>query len=85
MTGEKLRELHRAEPFRLFRLHLADGRSIEVRHPELMAISASGRIAVVFVPDAQSNANHHIDTLMITDVELSGNGQTPGGNIKRDA
>ena len=61
MNAEKIRETLRARPFRRFYLCLADGRQIRVIHPELVALSASGRSATVFGPR---------DELEIVDVPL---------------
>ena len=73
MTIEKLRELHRAQPFRPFIIHLADGRSVMVRHPELLAASPTGRTVVVIEPD---DSMHMIDLLLVTDLEVKANGRT---------
>jgi len=70
MTSDKLKEVLKAEPFAPFRLHLADGRSIDVPHPELMAISPSGRVAYVFRQGNRHDSGHHFDVLMITDIEV---------------
>jgi hypothetical protein len=35
----------KARPFRPFSMHLVDGRELEVRHPELIALTAGGRLA----------------------------------------
>jgi hypothetical protein len=50
MIISKLRRVHRARPFRPFVLHLADGREIQVRHPELLAIDAADNTAYVIWP-----------------------------------
>ena len=34
----------RAAPFQPFDIHLADGRAIAVRHPEMVAVTEGGRI-----------------------------------------
>ena len=39
MTVDQLRRMHQARPFQPFEIYLADGRSIAVDHPELLAIS----------------------------------------------
>ena len=44
MTLEKIREAWAARPFRPFAIHLADGRSVFVRHPEFLAMAPSGRV-----------------------------------------
>jgi len=73
MTSEKIHELHLARPFRPFTIHLADGRKIPVHHPEFMAESPTGRIAIVF----RANGTHeYIDLLLVTSVEVKANGLT---------
>jgi len=67
MTADRLREAHTKTPFRPFVLHMSDGRSLRVRHPELLAIAPSGRTAVVIEAD---DSHHIVDVLMITDIEF---------------
>jgi len=45
MTAEELIELLEERPFKPLRLHLADGRMREIRHPE-MAIVATDSVAI---------------------------------------
>lgn len=68
MTVERLRDALRAQPFRPFTLHLADGRAIPVRHSEWALASPSGRTTVVIQPDDSLNI---IDLLLVTDLEFS--------------
>ena len=70
MTSDKLREVLRAEPFNPFVVHMADGRALTVNHPELMAISPSGRIAYLFETGDRHDSGHHIEILMITSIEV---------------
>jgi len=65
MTSDKLREGIRAQPFRPFVVHLADGRRIAISHPESISLSASGRIAHVFALDETS---HFVDVFMVTEM-----------------
>lgn len=67
MTSERLREAHQARPFRAFTLHMSDGRSHRVKHPEALAVSPSGRTAVLFTP---KDATHFIGLLLVTDIEI---------------
>lgn len=67
MTSEKLREALKSEPFRPFRLHLGGGRSLDVQHPELVAVSPSGRTAAVYRP---KDALEIIDVLMVQSIEF---------------
>lgn len=47
MIIDRIRQLHRAEPFRPFRIDLSDSRSIDVARAENLAIGErSGTIAV---------------------------------------
>ena len=46
MTTDQLNSFIPARPFRPFRIHMADGRTVDVNHPEWIAY-ASGRIALV--------------------------------------
>ena len=73
MTIEKLRTLHEARPFRPFTIHLADGRSVRVEHPEFLARSPSGRTIYVEEP---GDLGHHIDLLLLTDLSPD-NGARP--------
>ena len=67
MTIEQLRNFYSAQPFQPFIMHLADGRSIPVLHPEFMASAPSGRTITVYQPDDTLNV---IDLLLVTDLEL---------------
>jgi hypothetical protein len=66
MTIEQLRAVYDAQPFRPFDLHLADGRSLPVRHRDFM-MTVRGRTVVVAEPDGRL---HILDHLMVTDIEL---------------
>lgn len=74
MTTDQIRNALRAQPFRPFRLHLADGRSFEIRHAEFMALSPGGRIVIVF---AQADACEIIDLLLVTSLEILESAGTP--------
>lgn len=41
MTPQNLLSYVKAEPFRPFRLHLASGRTLEIRHPEMIKVIRS--------------------------------------------
>jgi hypothetical protein len=68
MTVEQLREVWKADPFRPFIIHLADGRNIAVKHRDFLASSPSGRTIIVYQPDDSFNV---IDLLLVTDLEVS--------------
>jgi hypothetical protein len=79
MTIEKLREIHRSQPFRPFTMHLADGGQLTVTHPESLAYSPSGRTVIVVRPDESSA---WVDLLLISRIEV-GNGSSRNGRRKR--
>lgn len=66
MTVEHFRNALRAQPFRPFVMHLAEGREILVKHPELVVSTSTGRTTVVVQPDDTLNI---IDLLLVTDLE----------------
>lgn len=73
MTIEKIRDVYSAKPFHPFVIHMADGRAIEVIHPDFMAAAPSGRTVTVYQADDSLNI---IDLLLVTDLEVAaGNGK----------
>ena len=68
MQIKELKSVYRAQPFRPFTLHLADGQQIRVQNPELMALSPTGRSAVVYGKDG---AFEVLDVLLVTSLECS--------------
>lgn len=71
MTTDQLRNVWKAEPFRPFIIHLAEGRQVEVRHPEFLSRSQSGRSIIVHQADESFNI---IDLLLVTDLKVGSNG-----------
>jgi hypothetical protein len=71
MTTEQFRNVWKAQPFRPYILHLADGRQIGVEHSEFLLPSPSGRTVIVYQPDDSFNV---IDLLLVTDLEVPANG-----------
>jgi hypothetical protein len=66
MTVEDLRKMYEARPFQPFDIHLADGRSISLDHPELLGFSKSGRTIAVGGPD---DAIEIIHLLLVTSLK----------------
>jgi hypothetical protein len=50
MTIDQLRKIHQIRPFQAFDIHLADGRSIPVSHPELLMFAATDGTFVAGMP-----------------------------------
>ncbi|HEY7426463.1 MAG TPA: hypothetical protein VH682_19675 [Gemmataceae bacterium] len=76
MTIEQLRQMHQARPFQPFDIHLTDGRTLSVEHPELLAQSASGRTIAVSHPDGVLEI---VDLLLVVSLKPRGNGSAPRG------
>jgi hypothetical protein len=76
MTIEQLRLLHQARPFQPFDIHLADGRSLPVDHPELLAMTPPGRTVVVGHADGVFEI---VDLLLVTSIKVRTNGSTHRG------
>ena len=72
MTVEQFKQVWKADPFRTFIVHLADGRNIAVHHRDFLAMSPSGRTMIVYQPDESFNV---VDLLLLTDLEVP-NGKT---------
>ena len=67
MRIEELWKVQRAEPFRAFEVHLADGREFPVEHPEFIWISRNERIAVI---DDVDGSIEIIDPTLITGLSV---------------
>jgi hypothetical protein len=82
MTAEELVELLEERPFTPLRLHLADGRVREIRHPE-MAVVAESHIVIGIPRDDGSKVavrTTFCSIPNIVEVEPFELGKKPGGN-----
>jgi hypothetical protein len=50
MKTDQLRGVVDAAPFQPFNIHVADGRSVHVPHPDFILITGAGRTAIVSRP-----------------------------------
>jgi hypothetical protein len=67
MTIEQMRNAHQTRPFRPFRIHLADGRSFLVRHPDYLSHSPTGRTIIVY---GDGETFSILDLLLVTELEF---------------
>jgi hypothetical protein len=51
MTTEQFKATLHLQPFRPFTIRMVDGRFFPVAHPDFVALSPSGRTAIVFQQD----------------------------------
>jgi hypothetical protein len=73
MTFEQLQRLHQARPFQPFDIHLADGRTLPVEHPEMLAAAPPGRTIGVACPDGTIEI---VDLLLVASLKPRANGST---------
>ena len=71
MTIEELRKIHLARPFVPFDIHLADGRTLRVEHPEFLSQSPPGRTIAVGLPDG---SHEIVDLLLVVSLKPRPNG-----------
>ncbi|MFW5681568.1 MAG: hypothetical protein ACOC1G_01050 [Phycisphaeraceae bacterium] len=73
MNLDNLRERLRRQPFKPFRVHLSDGKSYDVLHPEMMLLTKSWVSIAIYdeTPDrdAVPDRDVHISPMHITSTE----------------
>ena len=72
MDLQGIREALQRRPFEPFAMRLADGRSLNVRHPEMVAVGRR-RIIVVQPDDSWSV----VEPLMVVSLDYNGDESTP--------
>lgn len=72
MKTDHLRDTLHAAPFKPFTIHVADGRSVRVPHPDFIALSGNGRLAIVISAAGDSPSYFVIDVPLITQLEVQG-------------
>jgi hypothetical protein len=78
MKIDQIRAVMHAAPFQPFIIHVADGNTAAVPHPDFIAIHGN-RAVIVTSPDSKEPAFRMIDGAMITQLEISG---TPANGAK---
>jgi len=66
MTIEQLKRFEQARPFQPFRIHMANGRHLDVKYPEHFARTSGGRTLFIATGD---EAFEIIDLLLVTSLE----------------
>ncbi len=65
MTIQEIQRLRSAKPFEPFRVLTTDGESYEVRHPECLGQTPSGRLILIGLDDDSSVT---LDLLLVTGI-----------------
>ena len=66
MDVADIRRVYEATPFEPFRVHMANGKSADIPHPEFMHLFRSGRRLIVEYPD---DSWEIIDPSLVTSIE----------------
>ncbi len=67
MTVDQLQAMQQAQPFQPYRIHMADGRHLDVAHRDFLARSPAGRTVVVYKPDETFEV---IDLFLVASLEV---------------
>ena len=65
MTIEQLTTVLHTQPFHPFRIHMTDGRSVNVAHPDFLSRSPAGRTVIVYKQDETFEI---IDMLLVINI-----------------
>jgi hypothetical protein len=71
MTFQKIAKYVGAEPFRPFRIHMASGRSFEIRHPEMISVGKTIVTIFTYLSDDEEEARqrqHDLSMLLIDSI-----------------
>ena len=80
MTTREFRSVFEALPFRPFKVYLADGREVAIRHQDYALLSPTGRTVIVYQDDDSFQV---LDLMLATGVEV--NGRRPKKGTKKKA
>jgi hypothetical protein len=69
MTAQEFRSVFEALPFRPFKVHLADGREVAIRHQDYALLSPTGRTLIVYQDDDSFQV---LDLMLATGVAVNG-------------
>ena len=67
MTIQQPRDAQRANPFRPFTVHMADGRAFPVPHPDFLSMSPTGRTVIIYQEDDEFSI---LDLLLMTKIQI---------------
>ena len=67
MTVEQLANVLHAQPFRPFTIHMGDGRTFLVKHPDFLSRSETGRTVIVHGANESFSI---LDLLLVTESEV---------------
>lgn len=81
MTVQELHAALQATPFRPFIIHIADGRSFEVRHHDFLLLGPNSRPA--FVLSLSGMAFSILDAMLMTEIDFGQHGAQSTTNVSQ--
>ncbi len=69
MTSKEILAYVRAKPFRPFQIHMASGRTFEIRHPEMVHVGKNDLVIFSLVSD-EPEVHDHWDTVSLMLIEF---------------
>lgn len=77
MDVNVIREMVIRRPFQAYRMQMTDGREYVINHPEVVAVSPTGRHLILILPNGTSV---WLEPLLVASVEISPPVDSPGHN-----
>ena len=77
MDVNVIREIVRRRPFESYRMLLNDGREFVINHPEVVAVSPTGRSLVLILQDGTSV---WLEPLFVSSIEITPTAESQGQN-----
>ena len=76
MTLDAIRDQNRAQPFRPYIIHMADGRKFRIMHSDVLAVTGH---RTVFVGRVDSDGFDILDAMLVTAIEVVDSKQKRNG------
>jgi hypothetical protein len=67
MDVNVIREIVRRRPFESYRMRITDGREFVINHPEVVAVSPTGRSLIMILPDG---THVWLEPLLVSSIEM---------------
>ena len=81
LTTEPIRELMNRQPFLPFKIHMRGGKVHEVRHPDYIAVSPTGKSAVILNADGMEILNVRLIAELVVPGLIEGEQATKEGSV----
>ena len=69
VSSEDIQSVVRKRPFEPFRLHMSNGMTVDVRHPEMILVADEAMVVAIFDEKKQKNFLHHYSVIKVNVIE----------------